>query len=88
MKTNTFPTIAEMSAALLRNYNVSKVEYDTNKCVFRVMVLVPFPCYDDGGGIDSFDFEESWSTVPFSRAYKDYMHEIKMETEWLEELPF
>lgn len=84
MKTNTFPTIAELSATLKSDWFAQKVEYDVGNCNFKVIHYTEYPCYDDGGSIDSVDFVEEVTTVSFYAAYCNYMNHMR----WLEELPF
>ncbi len=72
MKTN-FPTIKEMADAVSFWTNCSECTYNQNDHTFLVVELMPYPCRDSGGSIDSIDFERIEHIIGFQEAYNDWL---------------
>jgi hypothetical protein len=78
--------IQNYSEFLKHEYCTPCVEYKDG--AFEIKQYYPIPHYDDGGSIDSIDFEEDITTIPLKTAqewYDDY--ESKM-CETAEYYPF
>ena len=85
-----FPTIREMADALSWVQDLHQVKYDQKSLTFRGLEFVQYPCRDDGGSIDSIDFNVYPVEVPFAEAYRnwEYMKEIeKINKEIIDSLP-
>ena len=69
MKTN-FPTIREMENAILFAMGDGKVHYQQETMSFLAIEMIPYPVRDDGGSIDSIDFEKVEHTISFQEGYQ------------------
>ena len=66
-----FPTIREMENAILfvMGDNMGKCNYQQDSYTFLAVEMVPYPVRDDGGSIDSIDFDPIEHTFSFKEAY-------------------
>lgn len=62
--------IENLISFLKHEYSTPKVEF--NDGAFDVFNYYPVPCYDDGGNIDSIDFEEDITVIPLKTAQEWY----------------
>ena len=40
------------------------------------------PCYDDGGGLDSFDVQLKWPSYPYCEGCDDYIPQEAKDLNW------
>ena len=68
--------IENLISFLKHEYSTSRVEFHDG--AFDIYTYYQVPCYDDGGSLDSIDFEEDITTMPLKTAqewydsYEDY----------------
>lgn len=58
--------IENLISFLKHEYSTSRVEFNDGS--FDVFTYYQVPCYDDGGSVDSIDFEEDITTIPLKTA--------------------
>lgn len=88
MKTE-FPTIKELMNAILYTTDCdrSTCTYNQETCTFHYVELIPIPCYDDGGSIDSMDFYGIENSISFLQAYRWYENLKNKEKEEQKPIP-
>jgi len=66
-----FPTIKQMENAILFAMadNNGKCEYHQDTHTFIAVEMIPIPCRDSGGSIDSVDFELVEHSISFQEGY-------------------
>lgn len=62
--------IQNLISFLKHEYSTSRVEF--NNGAFDIFTYYQVPCYDDGGSVDSIDFEEDITTIPLKTAQEWY----------------